>query len=83
MSTNNVLNPFTLFGDCFDMITAGAARLLRLPGYGIAVGNPADIVVLDCKTPETAVRELAAPLYGLKGGRRTVTRRPAEFHRPK
>ncbi|MDQ0469241.1 amidohydrolase family protein [Labrys wisconsinensis] len=98
IATNNVLNPFTPFGDasllrmanlyanvaqlgsdtdmrlCFDMVTAAAARLLRLDGYGIAVGRPADLVVLDCESPEDAVREIAQPLLGLKAGRRSFVR---------
>ena len=106
LSTNNVLNPFTPFGDCsmvrmanlyanigqigtrdgmrdcLDMVTVRPARLMRLDDYGIAVGNPADLVVLDCRSPEAAVQELATPLCGFKNGRRTFTRTPAQLHRP-
>ena len=106
LSTNNVLNPFTPFGDCsmirmanlyanigqigtrsglrdcLDMVTARPARLMRLTDYGLAVGNPADIVVLDCETPETSVQELATPLVGFKNGRRTFSRKPPELLRP-
>jgi cytosine deaminase len=106
LSTNNVLNPFTPFGDCsllrmanlyanvchcgtrddlracFDMVTSRSAWLLRLDGYGIAVGNAADLVVLDCTTPEQGVAELAPALFGFKRGRRTFTRAPAALHRP-
>jgi cytosine deaminase len=106
LSTNNVLNPFTPFGDCslvrmanlyanigqvgargdvrecFDMITARSAALMRIDGYGIAVGRPADLVVLDCASPEEAVAELAPPLYGFKRGRMTFSRAPAVLHRP-
>src|SRR6202000_748408 len=72
IASNNVLNPFTPFGDCslirmanlyanvatlgrpaklascLDMVTTLPAKLMNLPNYGIAVGNPADLVVLDC-----------------------------------
>jgi len=106
LSTNNVLNPFTPFGDCsmirmanlyaniaqigtasghracLDHVTADAARLMRLIDYGIRPGNPADLVVLDCRTAEDAVREIAMPLYGFKSGRRTFTRLPAQLHEP-
>ncbi|MGE0118083.1 MAG: amidohydrolase family protein [Dongiaceae bacterium] len=106
LSTNNVLNPFTPFGDCslvrmanlyanigqvgarsdvrecFDMITARSAALMRIDGYGLAVGRPADLVVLDCAAPEEAVAELAPPLYGFKRGRMTFSRAPAVLHRP-
>jgi cytosine deaminase len=105
LSTNNVLNPFTPFGDCslirmanlyanichvgarsdirecFNMITERSAALMRLEDYGVAVGKSADLVVLDCQDPETAVAELVAPIYGFKRGRRTFTREPAVLHR--
>jgi cytosine deaminase len=95
IATNNVLNPFTPFGDCslirmanfyanvaqlgraselaacFDMVTVLPARLMRLRDYGIAVGNPADLVVLDCHDRSSAVAELARPLFGIKNGRRS------------
>ena len=106
LSTNNVLNPFTPFGDCslvrmanlyanvcqvgmrddmrecLAMITHRSARLMRVPEYGIAAGNPADLVVLDCASPEAAIAELATPLYGFKRGRMTFSRQPAQLHRP-
>jgi len=106
ISSNNILNPFTPFGDCsllrianlqanvtqisgreriaecFDMLTTRSARLLRLEDYGIAVGNPGDLVVLDADSPEQAVAEIREPLAVFKRGRRTVTRHPVELHRP-
>jgi cytosine deaminase len=106
LSTNNVLNPFTPFGDCsltrmanlyaniaqigsrqdirecFEMVTRRSAQLLRLPDYGVEVGRQADLVVLDCQTPEQAVAELAVPLMGFKRGRLTFTREPVKLHRP-
>jgi cytosine/creatinine deaminase len=68
--------------DCFAMLTTRSARLMNLRDYGIAVGNPADIVVIDALTPEQAVAENAAPLVVYKRGVRTVTRPRAELHRP-
>jgi cytosine deaminase len=50
--------------------------------YGIAVGHPADLVVLDSRDPAMAVAELAQPLFGLKGGRRSFTRAGATLHHP-
>ena len=106
LSTNNVLNPFTPFGDCsllrmanlqanvcqigeshrlrdcFAMLTERSARLMNLPDYGVKIGNPADVVVLDATTPEQAVAEICAPLAVFKRGQRTVTRPRAELHRP-
>jgi cytosine deaminase len=104
LSTNNVLNPFTPFGDCslvrmanlyanicqvgsthdtrecFNMITSRSARLMNLNDYGLYVGKPADLAVLDAESPEQAVAELAPVLYAFKRGRRTVTRHPAVLH---
>jgi cytosine deaminase len=106
ISTNNILNPFTPFGDgsllrmanlhanilqvgrperiaeCFEMLTSRSARLMNLKDYGIAVGNPADVAVLEATSPRQAVAELREPLAVFKGGKRTVTRRPTELHRP-
>jgi cytosine deaminase len=105
IATNNVLNPFTPFGDCslirmanlyanvaqaspsefsacFDMVTTLPARLMNLSDYGIRVGNPADIVVLDSENHTSALAELAQPLFGLKRGRRTFTRPAPALHKP-
>ncbi len=106
LATNNVLNPFTPYGDgslirianlyanvchvarpaelagCLDMITGSAARLMRLPGYGIAVGHAADLVAIDAANPADAVATVAQPLWGLKNGRRSFTRPRALLHRP-
>jgi cytosine deaminase len=65
---------------CFDMVTAQPARLLNLEDYGIAEGNPADIVVLDSTRADMAVAELSQPLFALKGGRRTFSRPAAVLH---
>ena len=106
LSTNNVLNPVTPYGDCslirmanlhanvlqisqpaqlreiFTMLTERSARLLNLTDYRIAVGNPADFVVIDAGSPEQAVAEIRQPLAVFKRGRRTVKREPAELVRP-
>ena len=106
LSTNNVLNPFTPYGDgslirianlyanvvqrglrdelaeCFEMLTTRSARILRRDDYGIAVGNPADLVVLDATSTAQAVAEVAPTMYGFKRGRRTFTRPLPELHRP-
>jgi cytosine deaminase len=105
IATNNVLNPFTPFGDCslirmanlyanvaqlgraadlascLDMVTTLPARLMNLRNYGIAIGHPADIVVLDCRDPALAVAELARPLFGMKNGRRTFVWPPPRLVR--
>ena len=106
ISTNNVLNPFTPYGDgslirmanlyanvchvsrpadlagCLDMITAGAAKLMRLDDYGIRLGAPADLVCIDAKSPADAISTLAMPLWGLKRGRTSFTRARPALHPP-
>jgi cytosine/creatinine deaminase len=106
IANNNILNPFTPFGDCsllrmanlhantlqvaskddltacFEMVSSDAARILNLADYGLAVGNPADFTMLDAKDESEAVAVVAPVLYAFKQGRRTVTRRPANLHRP-
>ncbi|HWB49244.1 MAG TPA: amidohydrolase family protein [Stellaceae bacterium] len=106
LSSNNILNPATPYGDCslirianlhanilqvvgaaklrelFLMLSEQSARLLNLTDYGLDVGKPADIVIIDATTPEQAVAEIRPPLVVWKRGRRTVTRRPPELHAP-
>lgn len=103
VATNNVLNPFTPFGDasllrmanfyanvahasvsdfdtCLDLVTELPARLMNLGDYGIKVGNPADLIVLDTQDSRFAVAELPDVLMGFKGGRQTFARqRPTLF----
>lgn len=52
---------------CFEAVTATPARILGLEGYGIAVGNHADLVLLDAADPVEAIR--------LRAARRLVMRR--------
>ena len=106
LSTNNVLNPATPYGDCslirianlyanvlqvdrpahlcecFDMLTVSSARLLNLKDYGFAVGNPADVVIINAPTPEQAVAEIAQPVAAFKSGRQTMRWNLPELLRP-
>ena len=59
---------------CLDMVTRLPARLMNIADYGIAVGEPADLVVLDCQDAAMATAEIAPPLMGFKNGRKTFTR---------
>src|SRR5438270_1031025 len=68
--------------ECFAMLTERSARLLNLTDYGLVVGNPADIAVIDALTPEQAVAEIRQPLAVFTRGRRTVVRHPPELVRP-
>jgi cytosine deaminase len=106
LATNNVLNPFTPFGDaslirmanlyaniaqlgrpsdlhnCLEMITASAARMLRLDGYGVAVDHAADLIAVPCRRGEDAVAEIARPTLGIKRGRRTFINQPGRLLPP-
>lgn len=68
--------------DCFSMLTDRSAKLMNLKDYGIAIGNPADVVIFDATTPEEAIAEVRGPLAAFKHGIRTITRPRAELHRP-
>jgi cytosine deaminase len=51
------------------MVTTDAARLLRLPDYGVAVGARADLVVVEAETARDALREQSPRRWVLRGGR--------------
>lgn len=106
LSSNNILNPATPFGDCslirianlyanvvqldrpaqlaecFEMLTERSARLLNLKDYGVKVGNPGDVVILDAESPKQAIAEIAQPLAAFKNGRQTVRWNAPELLRP-
>jgi cytosine deaminase len=52
---------------CFEAVTVNSAKVLGLEGYGIAVGNRADFVLLQARDPIEAIR--------LRATRLTVVRR--------
>ena len=58
--------------ECFEMLTRRSARLMNLKNYGFAIGNPADVVIIDAQTPEQAVAEIARPVAAFKHGKQTV-----------
>ncbi len=68
--------------ECFEMVTRRAAKNLRRDDYGIEVGNPADLVVLDCADRVEAVCQPAAPLYGFKRGHMVFKREPVSLQGP-
>ncbi|WP_320199525.1 amidohydrolase family protein [Agrobacterium sp. rho-13.3] len=105
IATNNILNPFTPFGDAslarmanlyanvmqlsrdsdidnvFEMVSTRPAALMRMD-YGLCIGAPADIVVLNATDHRTAIRTVAPALAGWKRGRKTFAReQPKIFER--
>jgi cytosine/creatinine deaminase len=105
IATNNVLNPFTPYGDasllrmanfyanvmqigpegfsaCVDLVSRLPARLMRIRDYGIEIGHPANLVVLDARDQTDAFGGLAQPLVGYYRGRKTFERPAASIFRP-
>ncbi|MGY4477686.1 amidohydrolase family protein [Bradyrhizobium sp. USDA 3364] len=70
------------FDACLDLVTDLPARLMNLRDYGIAVGNPADIVVLDTDSGTNAIAELPDVLVGFRRGRKTFERPRPTLFRP-
>ncbi|HZO23413.1 MAG TPA: amidohydrolase family protein, partial [Steroidobacteraceae bacterium] len=68
--------------ELFAMITERSARLMNLKDYGIDVGNPADIVVIDATSRAEAVATVAPVVAAFKRGRQTVDRPRARLIRP-
>ncbi|HED12242.1 MAG TPA: cytosine deaminase [Gammaproteobacteria bacterium] len=52
----------------FDTITINGARTLGLKGYGVVAGNPADLVILQARTVQDALRLRAARLFVIRRG---------------
>ncbi len=53
----------------YDMVTVDAARAMNLPDFGLAVGNRADLVVLDAPDVLEALREHAPPVHVISHGK--------------
>jgi cytosine deaminase len=60
-----------------DFVTTRAARCLGIPGYGLAAGGPADLVVFDAPTAVDAVRTLAARTAVVSRGKIVARTSPA------
>ena len=70
------------FDACLDLVTGLPARLMNLRDYGIAPGNPADLIVLDTASGRGAIAELPDVLMGFKNGRQVFERKKAVLMRP-
>ncbi len=56
----------------FDMLTVNGARTLGLTDYGLEVGCKADLVVLDCAHPRTAIQFQVDRRHVVTNGRRVA-----------
>jgi cytosine deaminase len=61
-----------------EMITYAPAAALGLEGYGLAEGNPADLVVFDAPSEADALRLIAPRYLVLRDGRVVAGTRPAQ-----
>jgi cytosine deaminase len=65
----------------FEMATTNAARAIGLAGYGVSVGNRADLVLLDATSPWEALVSQAEKVLVIARGRVVVeNRRATVFH---
>ena len=65
--------------EVFRLITEGSAQVLNLGGtYGIAEGNPADLIILDATDEFEALRLVSRCIYVIKRGRVIATSEPEE-----
>lgn len=65
-----------------DMVRHSAARIIRLPDYGLAEGARADIIVLDAETPLDALRLQAPRRWTIRDGRVVAeNERSIQLHR--
>ena len=62
---------------CFDAVTVNAAKVLGLEGYGLAVGDHADFVLLQAADPVEAIRLRAHRLMVVRRGRILAEAAPA------
>jgi cytosine deaminase len=53
----------------YDMITINAAQAMNIHDHLLKMGNPANLVVLSTPNVLEALREHAAPLYVIRGGK--------------
>jgi cytosine deaminase len=62
---------------CFDAVTANAARVLGLAGYGLEVGCDASFVLLQARSPAEAIRLRAHRLLVVRRGQVLARSAPA------
>lgn len=54
---------------CFEAVTTNPAKIMQLEGYGLAVGNKADMVVLQAHDTIEAIRLRARRLFVIRRGK--------------
>jgi cytosine/creatinine deaminase len=65
----------------YNLVTTKAAQTLNVADhYGIEVGKPANLIVLDAATPHDALRLVPARLYVIKDGRIVAQTTPSQSY---
>ncbi len=62
----------------FKALTFNSAHILRLEGYGLEEGNPANLVILNANSEINALRQGAEALYVLRAGMVIAKTEPAK-----
>jgi cytosine deaminase len=61
---------------CFDAVTANAAKVMGLTGYGIEAGSDASFVLFQARDPVEAIRLRATRLHVFRKGQRLAQTAP-------
>lgn len=61
----------------FDLVTTASASIIGLEGYGLRVGAPANLMVLDAPDHYQALRNRVGVALSMRGGRLLFTRPPS------
>jgi len=64
---------------CFEMVTSNGARTLQIPDYGLVVGNPANVVVVEAPDAFEAIRHRAKARYVISRGKLIAQTEPARI----
>ena len=72
------LSGYNQISQLVDMVTVNSAKTMMIDGYGIAEGNPANLVILDAESDFDAVRLTAEALYVIRKGEVISKTEPAK-----
>ena len=61
---------------CYEMVTWNGAKTLNIQDYGLKVGNPANIIILDGNNPYDIIRRRSSVLFVVSSGRVIATTQP-------
>ena len=65
---------------CYDMITVNGAKTLSIADYGIGIGKPANLIVLDAIDRFTAIQKRAVAKYVISQGKLISQTTPVQTH---